>query len=126
MHAILASRSHATRPCHSGWLVLPEEVECWPVAAYVIFHATSNKRIRPRHGVSSPPGHAVPTASIDCSAPLFVFRSWTLRTVWTCSPGSKTCCHAHSRDPGFNKRRENCSSTPPTAIAFARRVFTRF
>mmetsp|Transcript_10206 Transcript_10206/g.42926 ORF Transcript_10206/g.42926 Transcript_10206/m.42926 type:complete len:386 (-) Transcript_10206:1857-3014(-) len=119
VHAILASRTHARRPIHSG--VPPV---CDPKPLDRMRHATSNRSARPRQGVSSPPGNAVPATNSDCSAPVRVFRSCTFEIVWTCSPGSSVCCHALSSVPGTNRRIANCSSTPPRAMAFARRVFT--
>mmetsp|Transcript_10611 Transcript_10611/g.38452 ORF Transcript_10611/g.38452 Transcript_10611/m.38452 type:complete len:258 (-) Transcript_10611:585-1358(-) len=111
LHAIFASRTHATRPTH---LVSPS----------TICQLISNKMTRPRHGVSSPPGIAVPTASIECNAPVRRFLTCTFFTAWTCSPGSIVRDHAVSNDPGTRSFTANCSSTPPRAIAFARRVFT--
>jgi len=47
------------------------------VSPSTICQLISNKMTRPRHGVSSPPGIAVPTASIECNAPVRRFLTCT-------------------------------------------------
>ena len=65
------------QPCTPSSRPAPRSLPCHLVPSSVICHTTSKSSIRPRHGVSSPPGIAVPTASIDCNAPVRVLRSCT-------------------------------------------------
>ena len=62
----------------------------------------AKSKILPRHGVSSPPGMAVPIASIESNAPVDWSRICTFFMQRICSPGSTAFCHAVSSVPGTN------------------------